>query len=301
MSPLREAEAALASTWPSVRAACRRSRARGPDAVATAASRAPEPGTRPFGVGWVGSSLVPISRLDSRAAVAVAASESKSNRLVQPTIAASARGRSVATPRAPSASRTPPSASTFTDWPGSSREAAAVAEVARSFSPHSMPAAASRASNSAVVGAELLVAKTTRTPLPRKAVTAPAASPIGTPESHTTPSRSMIQRAQSEEPPGSPSIPLLIPRRSFDAVHSAVRSAAPCSVELVFSLRARRVAAASWSADSRTLRKRPVSVASGLVGDPTGRRLPPGSDVRSRAPRPTGRPGGRSDRRSVRR
>ena len=61
-----------------------------PEAVATAANRAPDPGTKPSGVGWTGSSLVPMSRPVRRATVAVAASTSKSNDRVHPTTAATA-------------------------------------------------------------------------------------------------------------------------------------------------------------------------------------------------------------------
>ena len=73
------------------------------------------------------------------------------------------------TPRSSSASSTPASANTRTFWPGSSRPAAAWAEEARSPASASMPSRRSRSSRSAVVGAELLVAKTTRAPWARTA------------------------------------------------------------------------------------------------------------------------------------
>ena len=125
---------ATSSGRPSARGACRRSRAgrprRWPPRPGVPRRRASD---RPAWGGW-GPRWCPTRRPDRRAADAVAARLSKSNDRLHPTMAASApspsarcrrRGRS-------SASSTPPSASTRTDWPGSSSEAAAPAEVARS-------------------------------------------------------------------------------------------------------------------------------------------------------------------------
>ncbi len=164
-----------------------------PEAVATAANRAPAPGTSPAGVGWVGSSLVAMSRPDVLAAVAVAARRSKSKDRLQPTTAASTVPPStIFTLRASRASATPCSARTLTDWPGASNDAAAPAELTRSSADAATAIRSSRASSSAVVGAELLVANTTRMPWERRAAMAEGASPMASPVSHTTPSRSTI-------------------------------------------------------------------------------------------------------------
>ena len=82
---------------------------RTPEAVATAASSAPAPGTRPVGVGWVGSSLVATRRPDDRATVAVAARRVEVERPGPPDdgrVGPVTVGRR-STPRASSASSTP--------------------------------------------------------------------------------------------------------------------------------------------------------------------------------------------------
>ncbi len=89
--PRGEGEALLHETRPWARCGLPAISGVTPEAVATAASSAPDPGIRPSGVGWVGSSLVAISRPESRAAVAVAAREAKSKERLQPTTAASRR------------------------------------------------------------------------------------------------------------------------------------------------------------------------------------------------------------------
>ena len=94
------------------------------------------------------------------------------------------------------------------------------------------PQPPSRSTSSAVVGAELLVANTTRLPPVRRASTAPATSPMGWPDNQITPSRSTIHKvaeakaappaaagavigsAVSEEPasPGATRVPLRVRR-----------------------------------------------------------------------------------------
>ena len=71
--------------------------------------------------------------------------------------------------------------------------AATSAERSRSASSAVMPQCASCRCSSARVGAELLVANSTRTPTPRRRATASSTPGMGCPASHTTPSRSTTQ------------------------------------------------------------------------------------------------------------
>ena len=71
--------------------------------------------------------------------------------------------------------------------------AATSAELRRSASSAVMPQWASCRCSSARVGAELLVANSTRTPAPRSRATASSTPGMGCPVSHTTPSRSRTQ------------------------------------------------------------------------------------------------------------
>ena len=68
--------------------------------------------------------------------------------------------------------------------------AATSAELSRSRSSVVMPHRPSRRWSSRRVGAELLVANSTRTPAPRSRATASSTPGIGRPVSQTTPSRS---------------------------------------------------------------------------------------------------------------
>jgi hypothetical protein len=118
--------------------------------------------------------------------------ESNVKDLVHPTTTASAGPAwTIVTPRSVSASRTPSSATINAVEPTGSISAATSAELSRSASVVVIEQLARRWCSSARVGAELFVAKSTRTPTARSESTAWPTSPMGSPANQITPSRSM--------------------------------------------------------------------------------------------------------------